>query len=254
VDISQIHARMFEQTREAAEQGARLIVWPEGGFTWDPQVDDTLDFTGLAAETDAYLTLGYVVFEENGFRNEATVLTPQGEYLGVFGKDHPVVFGGETSLTRGTYPVYDTSLGTLATVICYHIDYTDTTRKMAAQGAQLIGVPSNDWGSIADKHFTHAVFRAVENRVAVVKADGGFDSAIIDPFGHILELASFPEGGEATLVADVRIGDGKGTISTRFGDWTGWLALAGMAFFTFGGSWLEKRVQQEEPEPASIEE
>ena len=123
------------------------------------------------------------------------------------------------------------------------MDYTDTARKLAAQGAQLIGVPSNDWGSIADKHFTHVVFRAVENRVAMVKADGGFDSAVIDPYGQILALAAYPQGGEATLVADVQIGDGKGTISSLLGDWTGWLGLAGMIFFGFGGSWLEKRAQ-----------
>lgn len=242
-DVAKIHARMIEQTREAAAQGAQFIVWPEGSFLWDPQVDDRLNLAGLAAETDAHLALGYVVILENGFRNEATILNPQGEFLGVFGKDHPVVFGGETSLSRGTYPVYETPLGTLGTIICYDLDYTDTARKLAAQGAQLIGVPSNDWGSIADKHFTHVVFRAVENRVAMVKADGGFDSAVIDPYGQILALAAYPQGGEATLVADVQIGDGKGTISSLLGDWTGWLGLAGMIFFGFGGSWLEKRAQ-----------
>jgi len=172
------------------------------------------------------------------------VLNPQGEYLGVFGKDHPVLFGGETSLSRGTYPVYPTPLGTLGTIICYDLDYTDTVRKLAAQGAQLIGVPSNDWGSIADKHFTHVVFRAVENRVALVKADGGFDSAIIDPYGNILALAAFPKGGEATLVADVPLGNGRGTLALLLGDWMGWLGLAGMIFFGFGAGWLEKRAQK----------
>ncbi len=241
--VANLHANMLVQTRKAAEQGAQFIVWPEGSFLWDPQVQDKLDLTGLAAETDAHLAVGYVVVEENGFRNEATVINPQGEFLGVFGKDHPVVFGGETSLSRGTYPVYQTPLGVLGTIICYDLDYTDTARKLAAQGAQLIGVPSNDWGSIANKHYTHVVFRAVENRVAMVKADGGFDSAIIDPFGRILALAAYPEGGEATLVADVQIGSGRGTLTTRLGDWMGWLGLVGMIFFGFGGKWLEKRAK-----------
>jgi apolipoprotein N-acyltransferase len=159
---------------------------------------------------------------------------------GYAGKDHPVIFGGETSLSQGTYPVYDTDLGKLATIICYDLDYTDTTRKMVAQGAQLVAVPSNDWGSIADKHYTHVVFRAIENRVAMIKADGSYNSAIIDPYGRILDLAVYPEGGEATLVADLQLGSGKGTINTRLGDWTGWLALAGLVFFTIGGKWLEK--------------
>lgn len=240
----QMRERMKEQSREAAAQGAEFIVWPEGSLLWDPQVDDAIDLRGLAAETDAHLAVGYLVIMEEGFRNEATVLNPAGEFLGVFGKDHPVVFGGETSLTRGTYPVYDTPLGVVGTIICYDLDYTDTARKLAAQGAQLIGVPSNDWGSIAEKHYTHVVFRAVENRVAMVKADGGYDSAIIDPYGRILALAVFPEGGEATLVADVQIGTGSGTLSTRLGDWAGWLGLTGMIFFGFGGKWLEKKAER----------
>ena len=77
----------------------------------------------------------------------------------------------------------------------------------------------------------------------MVKADGSFDSAIIDPYSRILELAVFPDGGEATLVADVRIGDGKGTVNTHIGDWLGWLALAGLIFFSFGGEWLKKKAK-----------
>jgi apolipoprotein N-acyltransferase len=41
-----------------------------------------------------------VNIQEGLFRNEATVIDPQGQFLGVFGKDHPVVFGGETSPAR----------------------------------------------------------------------------------------------------------------------------------------------------------
>jgi len=238
--VEQLHQRMIEQTESAAMQGAEFIVWPEGAFLWDPQGDDKLDLTGLAQETNSYLAAGYVVIMDEGFRNEATVINPQGDFLGVFGKDHPVVFGGETSLTRGTYPVYETEIGVLGTIICYDLDYTDTARKLARQGVQLVGVPSNDWGSIAEKHYTHVVFRAVENQIAMVKADGGFDSAIIDPRGKIHALAAYPQGGEATLVADVQIGTGKGTVTTTLGDWMGWLALVGMAFFTFGSGWLEK--------------
>jgi len=240
-EVTRLHRRMLEQSQQAASQGTRLIVWPEGVMPWDPQVDDRLGLSQLTAETNAYLATGYVIVTEQGLRNEATVISPTGEFLGVFGKDHPVVFAGETSLTRGTYPVYTTELGKLATIICYDLDYTDTARKMAAQGAQIIAVPSNDWSTIADKHFTHLVFRAVENRVAMVKADGGWDSAIIDPYGRIRALASFPQGGEATLVSDVQLGDGNGTLYTRLGDWTGWVGLLGMIFFAVMGGWLEKR-------------
>jgi len=240
--VEALHARMLEQTRQAADQGARLIMRACSAFLWDPQVEDKLGLAGLAQETNSYLAVGYVVnIQEGLFRNEATVIDPQGRFLGVFGKDHPVVFGGETSPTRGTYPVYDTEIGKLGTIICYDLDYTDTARKLVRQGAQLIAVPSNDWTTIAGIHYTHLVFRAVENRVAMVKADGGFDSAIIDPYGRIVSLASCTEGCEATVVGEVQLGSGAGTLNTRLGDWVGWLALAGMFFFIFSSGWLAKK-------------
>ena len=242
--VAQVHQQMLAQTHQAADEGARLVVWPEGSYLWDPQKEDRLNLAGLADDRNIYLASGYVVVEEAGLRNEATVINPQGEFMGVFGKDHPVVFGGETSLTRGTYPVYDTPLGKMGTIICYDLAYTDTARKLARAGAQLIAVPSNDWGAIAEKHYAHVVFRAVENRVAMIKADGGYDSAIIDPYGRIAALASYPQGGEATLVADVQAGSGKGTLTTRLGDWVGWLALAGMVFFSFAGGWLVKQANK----------
>lgn len=241
--VAELYTQMVAQTREAAAQGAQLIVWSEGALDFDPQVEDRLALADLARETGAHLTVGYLLVSDAGFRNEATVINPDGAFLGVFGKDHPVTFGGETSLTRGTYPVYDTPIGKLGTIICYDMDFTDTTRKLARQGAQLIAVPSHDWSAITYKHYTHVVFRAIENRVTLIKADGGLDSAIIDPYGRILALATHPEGGAATLVADAPLGP-LNAPAIHLGDWIGWLMLAGMAFFTFGSGWLVKRASR----------
>lgn len=231
--IRKTHLRMLEQSFDAARQGAELIVWPEGSLLFDPQLEDPLGFKAFTAETHSYLVLGYVLFTEaGGMRNEATILSPEGEFLGVFAKDHPVVFGGETSLTRGSYPVYETPLGVLATIICYDLDFTDTARKLARQGATLIAVPSQDWPAIARSHYAHLVFRAVENRVAMVKADGGYDSAIIDPQGRILALTANPQAHEATLLADLPLGTAN-TLAVRLGDWLGWLNLLAFGFFAF---------------------
>jgi len=129
--------------------------------------------------------------------------------------------------------VYDTPLGRLGTIICYDLDFTGTARRITRNGAQLILVPSHDWPEIATKHYTHLVFRAVENRVSLVKADNsGNDSVIVDPYGRIIAAAVTP-GGDKTgqaVIADVPLGTGD-ALAVRLGDWTGWLALAGMAFF-----------------------
>jgi len=223
--------RLYDQTRQAAAQGARLIVWPEGYLPFDPQSRRTGELRALTAETGAYLAIGYAVRGEHGLRNEVTILAPDGRFLGAYGKDHPVSFSGETSLTRGTYPAYDTPLGRLGTIICYDLDFTDTARKVAANGAQVIAVPSSDWPAIASKHYSHVVFRALENRVAMVKADVGYDSAIIDPTGRILARAVSTHMQPATLIADLPLGQADAP-AVRLGDWIGWLCLAGLAAFS----------------------
>jgi apolipoprotein N-acyltransferase len=121
-------------------------------------------------------------------------------------------------------------LGRLGTIICYDLDFTDTARKVAGGGAQLIGVPSFDWPAVAAKHYSHVVFRAVENRAAMVKADVAFDSAIVAPDGRILARAVVPEGGPATVVADVPLGTAD-ALAIRLGDGVGWLCLVGLVLF-----------------------
>ena len=232
-------ARLMEGTRQAAAAGARLVVWREGGLEFDPQRERTGMLARLTAETGAYIAIGYGVTDDDGLRrNEAVVLAPDGTFFGPYGKDHPGRFAGDHSDTGGEYKVYDTSLGRIATIICYDLDFTDTAREMVRRGAEFIAVPSNDPPAIALTHYTHLVYRAIENRVSMVKADAMSDAAIIDSYGRILERIVHPFSAEEArevsqtqrlptqiLVADVPRGT-QLTFYTRFGDWVGWLAIA----------------------------
>ena len=225
---------IFEsKTRHAAELGAEIIVWSELFLPFDPQEEFTIELQALASETGAYLILPYGVFEDEGVRNESLILNPNGEFSELYAKAHPVLFAGEPyGLNVGTFPVYDTEIGKLATMICYDLNYTDVTRKMAAQGAQIITAPASDWSGIAEKQNPHLVFRAIETRTSIVNAEKAFDSAIVDPYGHILEERVSTEPTEAILIADVPLGTAD-SFYLKTGDALGWFALAGMVFFTF---------------------
>ncbi|MBN2046834.1 MAG: hypothetical protein JW750_03225 [Anaerolineaceae bacterium] len=220
--------RMFDQSREAAARGARFIVWPEGGLIVDPQRSLlTPRLEDLAEKTQAYLAIAYGIDQ----LNEVAILSPEGEFLGKYGKNHPVSFVHEPSASAGEYPSFESALGPIGTIICYDSDFTDTARNVAKSGANLLAVPSGDWPAIADRHYAHSVFRAVENRVAIVKTDRSYDSAIVDAFGRIQALVMEKSGSQATLVADVSVVKTRPP-QTHLGDWIGWIALAGMAFFT----------------------
>lgn len=237
--------RYIDQTRDAAEQGAQLVVWNEAGLRFDPQREHTEELAALAAETGAYLVIGYLVEESGGrTRNATTVLAPNGEFLGVYGKDHPGTFAGDINDFQGDFPVYETEFGPLATIICYDLDFTDTARTMTRRGARLIAAPSSDVSAIATTHYTHLVFRAIENRVSMVKADSRFDSAIIDPWGRVVASTVDPQGEtRATLVADVPLGSGRSPWVT-FGDWLGWLTVAGAVAFGVLGATLRMKARR----------
>lgn len=222
---------LSEQARSAAQQRAHLIVMPELGLGFDPQVEHTAELKALAAETNAYLLIGYGIDDPRGWRNEMVMLTPDGKFLEVYGKNHPTSPGEPPIITAGRYPVYNTNLGQLATIICNDVHWTDTSRALALKGAQLIAVPTFETPGIAFEQVAQSVLRAVENRVAVVKTDNAYAAAIIDPYGNIIALRdASPNGAAFALVVDVPLGTAT-TLYSKLGDWPGWLSLAGFVFF-----------------------
>lgn len=227
-------AVLSEQTRIAAGQGARFIVWPELSLGFDPQVEHTAELQVLAKETNAYILIGYgVVTPNDEWRNEAVMLMPSGEFTSVYGKNFPSEPGEPRIATSGTYPVWETELGNLATIICNDVNFTKATRTSARNGAQIVSVPTFEtFGpGIGWEQRTQVVLRAVENRVAVVKAEAAGVSVIVDPYGRIVAQAKFPAGVGNALVANVPL-QKSGTPYTRLGDWMGWVTLVGVVAFS----------------------
>jgi apolipoprotein N-acyltransferase len=237
---------LAQQSRLAAQQGARLIVWPELGLGFDPQVEHTAELKALAAETRAFLYIGYGLNDSRGWRNEMVLLTPEGKFGDVYGKNHPTSPGEPRIVTAGYYPVHHTSIGRISTLICNDVHWTDTSRILADKGAQLIAVPTLEAPGIALEQLAQSVLRAVENRVAVVKTDAAYTAAIIDPKGRIVAVHNgSPKGAIFTLVADVSLGCSDSPYS-RVGDWVGWINLAGLASFIVFQQRTAKHVRREE--------
>lgn len=216
---AQVFARLAVLTRRAASDGAQVVVWPEKALRYvDPTTDEGSELGRLAASVGVYLVVGYTPDPHR--YNRAVIIDPSGRTTAVYNKRHPVTFAGDHSI-GGPVVVVQTSIGPIAPIICYDLDFQDTARDAARRGAELLVVPSEDWSGIADQHYTHLVFRAVENRLAAVKADTAWDSAIIDPQGRILASHVNRRQSGALLVADVPLGRGDSAFVTT-GNWLGW--------------------------------
>lgn len=222
---------LFEQTRRAADQGARLVLWPELGLGFDPKVEHTAELQALAKETQAYILIGYGVGQDAAnWRNEAVLLAPSGEFLAVYGKNHATSPTEPPIVTSGVYPVYSTSLGPLGTLICNDINFTDVSRILTRNGARLITMPALEGTAVAGwEQRSQVVLRAVENRVAFIKVDSAGIGMIVDPYGRIIAQKNSTE--PYALVADVPPGAGDALYTKFLGDWMGWVGLSGLVIF-----------------------
>jgi apolipoprotein N-acyltransferase len=225
-------------TRRAREQGARLIVWSEQclGTGFSAAGEAAADPTrALARELGVTLVVGCSEGAKPKPFNAAVLITPEGRVAGTHRKIH--LFFGERQVSQGGREAraFDTPHGRLGLEICFDSCYTTVTRRLAADGARLIAMPNYDpptpRGILHRLHAAVLPFRAVENRVGIVRADATGCSQVIAPNGRI--LGQSPLFAADALVRSVPLGDGRGTLFTRYGDWLAYLALLVLAASLF---------------------
>ena len=86
-----------------------------------------------------------------------------------------------------------------STLICYEDCFSNFSRNLVLKGATFLVVITNDAWSYSRKaqtiHYSFAVFRAIENRRAIVRSGNAGISGIISPLGNLSHsLPMFEEG------------------------------------------------------------
>jgi apolipoprotein N-acyltransferase len=232
VNLSQVRFDTFaRQAREAAAQGAKVLFTSEMMFNFDPQVEFTDQFRAIAKDTGAYIFIGYSVIKEGEpKRNQTVLLSPQGTFSEVYNKTH-IPPGERYDVKGGAFPVFETSLGRMAALICADGNYTNISRKLTQNGAQLIAAPYKEFPGFGEQLWQNTTFRAVENQTAVVVTGATSVASIIDPYGRQVALDVNRDGSDVILIGDVSLGSGKGTIYTALGDVLGWMTMTGLIVF-----------------------
>jgi 5-aminopentanamidase len=223
--------------REAAAQGAHLVLFPE---LWsiayvleEAEAPEDLQrhgiapddgfleaFGRLAAELDLAIAVTYLQRWPEAPRDVVALFDRRGALALEYAKVHTCDFGEEAALTPGNaFPVcdLDTAAGPVrvGAMICFDILFPEAARVLMLEGAELILVPN---ASDAD-HWRIAVLqtRAIENMVAVAMANyprAGMDgrSCAFDPIAYPLE----GEGDRAEDPTVVRAGRGPGIYLADF--------------------------------------
>jgi apolipoprotein N-acyltransferase len=181
--------------------------------------------------------------------NSAYLLSPEGQLLGRYDKQHLVPFGEYIPLKSSLLFFLDKLVegigdfqpggGTtilsfqpkpserwpsprtvqFGVVICYEVIFPDLVRRMAAAGAEFLVTITNDaWfgdSSAPWQHFSMVVFRSVENHLAFARAANTGISGFIDPFGRVIEASTVFT--ETALQAAIPIRQAR-TFYSRHGD------------------------------------
>ncbi len=207
-------ATLQHYARDAAEQGAKMIVTPEGfldGYTANVNLrkDYTIEkyfamgeaidgpmmlrVAELSHELKIYIAIGFAERHEGKMYNTVAVYDPSGKLILRYAKTHAP---GEVNTTPGReFPVVKTELGTLGAFICYDRRLPEVARILAVKGAQLFIVPAYGPDSKIESE-TIMRIRAFENRAFVAWVNPT-RVLLIDPEGNVLARK---EGKEDKMV------------------------------------------------------
>lgn len=250
----EVLAKYFLLTQKEALKKPDLIVWPETAvpFYYARDIEPTLRLRALAKENSVPLLFGGLGLVPNVSKktydvtNRAFLLKPGGgeEH---YDKMHLVPFGeyvplrwllffvdkitdavqGDILAGKSAEPLSLNGLS-LGVQICYEIIFAEPSRAFVRNGASVIINITNDaWfghTAASAQHMMSLPFRAVENRVPIIRAANTGVSGFVTASGSFTKTTPL---FETVAVSDeVTIPPVKETLYRRFGDLFAFLCIA----------------------------
>ncbi|CAH1667508.1 carbon-nitrogen hydrolase family protein [Chelatococcus asaccharovorans] len=171
----------------------------------------------VARETGTAIVAPFFEYAPNGaFHNAAAMIDRDGSVLGVYRKTHiPFTKSFEKFYFQpgSAFPVFETSLGRIAILICYDRWFPEGWSRVREAGAEIVCVPIASWRfeGQSEAPFWDALhrIRARENLLYVAASnktgrEGDYDyighSLIVSPGGEVLKEAD--EVFEGVVIAE----------------------------------------------------
>ena len=276
--------QLLELSERALAAKPNLLAWPEAAvpslFRWSTNAiynGQTIygAITGLARQHGVWMIIGADDAELNeqknspDFFNSSFLISPKGETIATYRKQRLVMFGEYVPLSRtfpflkrftqvygefksGKAPVVFTmpDLGIKTSVlICFEDVFPHLAREhVTADTDFLLNLTNNGWfGESAAQwqHASSAAFRAVENRLPLVRASNNGLSCWVDSSGAMHDVY-FPGSTDiyqpGFKIADVPLMPRQGrTFYSRHGDWFGWGCVTASGLLVGAVTWVRRR-------------
>lgn len=232
-DVAANTAQAERLVRQAADEGATLIVLPEKWNVIDTDARQALHAealdgpslraaAGWARELGVTIVAGSIseaIAGDQRAANTSVVIAPDGRQLATYRKIHlfDVTVGDhQYRESAGTVPgndlvTVDVADHRLGLAICYDLRFPELFRALSARGADIVSLPAAFTAYTGAAHWEVLVrARAIENQVFVLAAGqvgmhatgtASFgDSMIVDPWGLVLARVA---DGVGVAVADL---------------------------------------------------
>ncbi|MBM9591535.1 acyltransferase [Leptospira sp. 201903075] len=225
---------VFERTKQAADEGAKLVVWNEGAVIVERKNETVFleKVSLLAKENQIEIIAAYVI----PVKEKEFFLDNKLHWIGKDGSTRQVYFkqfippGEPISEIPSEIKVIETDMGKMSVAICYDFDSLQLTRKHAELGAGISLIPASDWKGINPFHTEMAVLRGIENGTSIVRSTRGGLSGVYDAYGRAKGTLDYYEENDGVLVASVPT-SALPTLYRLFGNW-----VVGFGFVYFGFS------------------
>ena len=191
--------------------GASFLIWPESSIPillqYNPEVIELI-VDNLPKESE--ILIGNITFQDGKFRNSALLIDQGKKIRDIYHKVHLVPFGeympfqgflsklpfmkivtGDIGFDRGEEikSIY-TKVGNARIAICYEIIFPEEINPNNEKLDLIINITNDAWfgdSSGPFQHFNASRFRAVEQGLPVFRSANTGISAIIDPYGRIID-------------------------------------------------------------------
>jgi apolipoprotein N-acyltransferase len=266
----------LEMSKRAAQEQVDLIIWPETAapcylaaeslyFTRVQKTCDELK-TPLLVGTNDYQVTSRGRLQ---YYNSAFLFTPHGGYPRVYNKINLVPFSekipydhilgiseriqlGQSDFSNGEeFTIFEMPQGKFAILICFESVYPALVREFVNRGAEfLVNITNDGWFGKTHGPFQHsqiAVFRAIENRIAIARCANTGVSIFVDPYGRVKKatrifvrtmiIDEIPLKQKDDAVSD------NGTFYSRYGDWFA-LSCCLISFLVILSAFLRKSAKR----------
>lgn len=206
-------------SKDGADNETKIIVWPETAIpiTYSEDCYYERQLKSLSKELDAVIVTGLFISKDKNDKcyNALMAVSPDGtisntyckQILAPFGEYFPlgnffqkiapkledtiknssgILFGDKTEIIK-------TPVAKIGGIICYESTFTKLSVENVREGSDILAVASNDsWfgeSSALYQHFSHARIRAVESSRFVLRSSNTGITAIISPYGEVINMA-----------------------------------------------------------------